>query len=86
MKMRAAHIVPLSDWALELLAQLHTITGHSPYLFPNYQDPAKPHSENTLSYAMGRMGYSGIATPHGFRSLATDVLNENGFPPDVIER
>ena len=32
------------------------------------------------------MGYSGIATPHGFRSLATDVLNENGFPPDVIER
>ncbi|EGY51857.1 phage integrase family site-specific recombinase [Neisseria shayeganii 871] len=39
-----------------------------------------------MSYAMGRMGYSGIATPHGFRSLATDVLNENGFPPDVIER
>lgn len=86
MKMRAAHIVPLSDWALEMLEQLHTITGHSRYLFPNYQDPAKPHSENTLSYAMGRMGYKGIATPHGFRSLATDVLNENGFPPDVIER
>lgn len=43
-------------------------------------------SENTLSYLMGRMGYKGIATPHGFRSLATDVLNENGFDSDVIER
>lgn len=86
MKMRAAHIVPLSDWALELLEELHAITGHGRYLFPNYKDPAKPHSENTLSYAMGRMGYSGIATPHGFRSLATDVLNENGFDADVVER
>ena len=35
---------------------------------------------------MGRMGYKGIATPHGFRSLATDVLNENGFNSDVVER
>ena len=86
MKMRAAHIVPLSDWALELLAALYPITGHSRYLFPNYKDHTKPMSENTLSYAMGRMGYAGIATPHGFRSLATDVLNENGYPPDVIER
>ena len=86
MKMRAAHIVPLSDWALEILESLYPITGYSRYLFPNYKDGSKPMSENTLSYAMGRMGYSGIATPHGFRSLATDVLNENGFPPDVIER
>ena len=35
---------------------------------------------------MGRMGYKGVATPHGFRSLATDVLNENGFNSDVVER
>lgn len=86
MKMRAAHIVHLSDWALELLESLYPMTGYSRYLFPNYKDSSKPMSENTLSYAMGRMGYSGIATPHVFRSLATDVLNENGFPPDVIER
>jgi len=43
-------------------------------------------SENTLSYAMGRMGYQGTATPHGFRALAATTLNEEGFDPDVIER
>ncbi|STZ76842.1 tyrosine-type recombinase/integrase [Bergeriella denitrificans] len=86
MKMKAPHIVPLADWALEILAELQPLTGHSRYLFPAVAAPEKPMSENTLSYAMGRMGYSGIATPHGFRSLATDILNENGYPPDVIER
>ncbi|MFD2448811.1 tyrosine-type recombinase/integrase [Vogesella fluminis] len=43
-------------------------------------------SENTLSYAMGRMGYKGVATPHGFRALASTTLNEEGFDPDIIER
>ncbi|MFD1244143.1 tyrosine-type recombinase/integrase [Paralysiella testudinis] len=86
MKMKAPHIVPLSDWALALLAELHTLTGHGRYLFNGRNDETRPMSENALSYAMGRMGYAGIATPHGFRSLATDVLNENGYPPDVIER
>jgi integrase len=43
-------------------------------------------SENALSYVMARMGYKGKAVPHGFRSLATDVLNENRFDADVIER
>ena len=86
MKMKAPHIVPLADWTLELLQELHALTGHSRYLFPAVGSPDKPMSENTLGYLTGRMGYSGIATPHGFRSLATDVLNENGYPPDVIER
>lgn len=86
MKMKAQHIVPLADWTLELLTELKIITGYSRYLFPAVGSPDKPMSENTLSYLTGRMGYSGIATPHGFRSLATDVLNENGYPPDVIER
>lgn len=46
----------------------------------------KPMSENTISYIMARMGYKGKAVPHGFRSLATDVLNENGFDADIVER
>lgn len=86
MKMKAPHIVPLSDWALELLAELAAMTGEGRFLFPATGNPDRPMSENTLSYLTGRMGYKGMATPHGFRSLATDVLNENGFPPDVIER
>lgn len=83
---KEAHIVPLSDWAMALLADLHRISGDSTYLFPNAWDSTKPMSSNALGYLMGRMGYKGIATPHGFRSLATDVLNENGFDTDWIER
>ncbi len=86
MKMRKPHVVPLSDWAVSLLEELRLYSGKSPYLFPSVRDLNRPMSENTLSYLMGRMGYKGIAVPHGFRSLATDVLNENDFDFDVIER
>lgn len=84
--MRAAHIVPLSQQAVAVLDELRLLTGHRELLFPGERSPAKPISENTLCYAMGRMGYAGIATPHGFRALASTVLNEEGFDPDVIER
>ncbi|MFM5441848.1 tyrosine-type recombinase/integrase [Aeromonas enteropelogenes] len=86
MKMRAPHIVPLSRQALAVLGELRQLTGHSALLFPSERNLSKPMSENTLSYAMGRMGYAGIATPHGFRALASTTLNEEGFDPDVIER
>ena len=86
MKMRQPHIVPLSRQALALLAKLQPLTGRGALLFPAMTDHAKPMSENTLSYAMGRMGYQGVATPHGFRALASSTLNEEGFDPDVIER
>ncbi|MGL5290185.1 MAG: tyrosine-type recombinase/integrase [Aeromonas sp.] len=86
MKMRAPHIVPLSRQALAVLDELHQLTGHGELLFPSVSTLAKPMSENTLSYALGRMGYKGIATPHGFRALASTTLNEEGFNPDVIER
>ena len=43
-------------------------------------------SENTLLYALYRMGYHSRATVHGFRSTASTILNESGFRPDVIER
>lgn len=86
MKMRQPHIVPLSRQALAWLAALQPLTGHGELLFPAMTDHSKPMSENTLSYAMGRMGYQGTATPHGFRALASTTLNEEGFDPDVIER
>ena len=81
------HTVPLSVQALEVLAELESYTGSSPYLFPNERNHHKPMSENALSYAMQRMGYKGRATAHGFRSTASTLLNERGeFRPDVIER
>lgn len=86
MKMRAEHIIPLSRQALAVLEELRRLTGHCELLFPGERKITNPMSENTLSYAMGRMGYKGIATPHGFRALASTTLNEEGFNPDVIER
>ncbi|MNT37702.1 Prophage CP4-57 integrase [compost metagenome] len=84
--MRVLHIVPLSQQALALLASLRPLSGRGALLFPAMTDHDRPMSENTLSYAMGRMGYKGVATPHGFRALASTTLNEEGFDPDIIER
>ncbi len=87
MKMRAPHVVPLSRQVLELLAQLKRYTGSYELLLPGRSDRTKPISENTLLYALYRMGYHQRATTHGFRALASTVLNESGhWRPDAIER
>ncbi|WP_371441419.1 MULTISPECIES: tyrosine-type recombinase/integrase [Oligella] len=80
-------VVPLSDWAIEILETLYENSRlKQGYIFHQQRNVYKPMSENTLTALMWRMGYKDIATPHGFRSLATDVLNENNYKPDVIER
>jgi integrase len=86
MKMQEPHIVPLSRQAIEVLKELEPITGNWQYVFPNQHKPSGHMSENTLLYALYRMGYHSRATGHGFRSTASTILNENDFPPDVIER
>ncbi len=86
MKMRSPHIVPLSPQAMTVLEELRPLTGHCDLLFPSQRDQGKPISENTLLYALYRLGYHKRATVHGFRALASTILNETGFRPDVIER
>lgn len=87
MKMRAPHLVPLSRQALKILAELKHITGSYELVFPGRSDHRKPISENTLLYALYRMGYHQRATTHGFRALASTILNESGhWRPDAIER
>lgn len=86
MKMRQLHIVPLSKQSITVLEELKKINGHSPFVFPNRANPQKCMSENTVLYALYRMGYHSRATGHGFRSTASTILNETGFRPDVIER
>ena len=86
MKMREEHLVPLSRQALAILDELKLHTGHRELLFPSQTTITRPMSENTMVYAFGRMGYKGVATPHGMRALASTTLNEEGFDPDVIER
>lgn len=86
MKMDEDHIVPLSRQAISVLRELESMSGNNRYVFPNEHNRSSYMSENTILYALYRMGYRGRATGHGFRTTASTILNENGFPPDVIER
>lgn len=86
MKMGLAHVVPLSRQAVEVLRELHQLTGRAQFAFPQDRRPQRPMSENTVLYALYRLGYHGRATGHGFRATASTLLNELGFRPDVIER
>ncbi|WP_445146253.1 tyrosine-type recombinase/integrase [Dyella sp. Tek66A03] len=87
MKMKAAHLVPLSTQAIVVLRELHAMTGQGGYVFPGIRTSSRPMSENTINAALRRLGYSGDEmTGHGFRSLAATRLNEMGWNPDAIER
>ena len=86
MKMKEEHIVPLSKQALALLEEIKALSHDSGFVFPQQQRRNKIMSENTLLYALYRMGHHSRATAHGFRSTASTALNEHGFRRDVIER
>ena len=85
MKMKLEHKIPLSAWSLELLHELHAITGQGTQLFPSRTKIGSYISENTLNKIIERIGFKELTTLHGFRSLASSTLNEKGFNPDAIE-
>lgn len=85
MKMRTEHVVPLSTQALALFAELKAICGGSRFVFPG-RNRDKPISNNTMLFALYRLGYKGKMTGHGFRAVASTTLNEQGYNRDVIER
>jgi len=87
MKMRRQHAVPLSCQALAVLREIYEITGSSAYVFPQIRSWHRPMSDGTLNAALRRLGYDKTEmTPHGFRSIASTLLNETRkWHPDVIE-
>jgi len=87
MKKRRRHIVPLSEPVITLLRELEPISGYSEYLFPSQQRLRHPvMSENTINTVLRAMGYRGRQVGHGFRAIASTVLNESAlFRSDVIE-
>jgi integrase len=81
------HHVCLSRQALELIRELHTITGHGKFLFPNQRNPYAPMSNNTILAALDRLGYKHRMTGHGFRALAMSAIKERlGYRHEVIDR
>jgi integrase len=86
MKMGEPHVVPLARQALAILRELQPLARGGRYLFASLRTRDRPMSNNTINAALRRLGYSGEEqTAHGFRSMASTLLNEQGFPPDVIE-
>lgn len=85
MKKRRDHVVPLSRQALEALTALRTLTGAYPLLFPGRNDHTKPLSNMAFNMALGRLGYRGRQTGHGFRHIASTTLREQGFPKEHVE-
>jgi integrase len=87
MKMKIPHIIPLSRQALDILRELHPLTGNGNYVFPSEQTKARSMSDNTVNAALRRLGYGvGEMTGHGFRSMASTLLNERGWDRDAVER
>ncbi len=87
MKMKVAHVVPLSTQAVEILRSVQPITGHGRYVFPSLRTGERPMSENTINAALRSMGYSKeVHTAHGFRATARTIMDEVlGERPDLIE-
>jgi integrase len=86
MKMRELHVVPLSSQALALLKDLHVLTGTGGLVFPSIRSRDRAISDNTLNAALRRLGFAGDEmVAHGFRSMASTCLNEQGWHPDLIE-
>lgn len=87
MKMRRQHIVPLSTQAVCILEDLYDVTGDGTYLFPSTRTATRPISDATMLNALRRMGYQKQEmSVHGFRSIASTLLNELGYNRDWIER
>ncbi len=85
MKMRTPHIVPLSTQSIAVLKQIRLLSGTRPLLFPCERGNGKSISNNTILYALYRMGYHSRMTGHGFRGVASTILHEQGYPHEHIE-
>jgi len=85
MKMNRDHTVPLSDEAIALLDMMKPLSGNREFIFPSRIKPTKPMNSQTVNASLKRAGFGGVIVSHDPRSIASTALNEQGFPPDVIE-
>ena len=85
MKMNREHQVPLTKQTLGILEKMYQFSSHREHIFPSIRDPKKPIGAISVNRALGKLGFSGKTTAHGFRSLASTTLNEQGFDADLIE-
>ena len=85
MKKKRQHRVPLSSEMLEILEEMRVVSSRSQFIFPSEVKPLESMNSQTANMALKRMGYEGQLVSHGMRSLASTILNEHGFEPDIVE-
>jgi integrase len=85
MKKRRIHIIPLTDQAIALLEAIKPYSGHREYVFPADRDPRNHCNSQTANMALKRMGFEGRLVSHGMRSMASTILNEHAWDPELIE-
>lgn len=87
-KTNASFVIPLAKQAIELLSELHKITGQGKYVFPGARGDSRPLSENGVNVAIRTMGFGkDQMCAHGFRSMGRTLLDEQlGYPPHIIEQ
>lgn len=85
MKKDREHLVPLSTQSLDILAELRQLSGAYDLVFLGHRDRTKPLSNMVFNMALRRMGYQGLQTGHGFRHIASTLLNEHGFDENHVE-
>ena len=86
-KTKTNHLVPLSTQAVAALREIHPLTGRGKYVFPGERDRDRPMSDNAVRSALRRMGWSNEEmTPHGFRAMASTILDNMGYKQEWLER
>ena len=85
MKKKRQHVVPLSPEMIDILIEMQTISSRSQFVFPSEVKAQESMNAQSGNMALKRMGYEGQLVAHGLRSLASTILNEHGFEPDIIE-
>ena len=85
MKKRRPHTIPLSEQALSLLETLKQLSGNREYVFPSDRNPRTHANSQTANMALKRMGFQDRLVSHGLRSMASTILNEHGWDPELIE-
>jgi integrase len=85
MKKRRIHAIPLSEQAIALLVAIRPFSGHREFVFPADRNPRTHCNSQTANMALKRMGFEGRLVSHGMRSMASTILNEHGWDPELIE-
>ncbi len=85
MKMKTPHIIPLSNQAISVFKKIKIFSNSSSLVFPSERGQGKSMSNNTILFALYRMGYRSRMTGHGFRGIASTILHEQGYSHEHIE-